>query len=230
MICISNLCAWAPGVVTPDEWKAWEKGERDILLTKDAPKLEYTDMLFRRRLSQVSKMTVQVVHDVLEQDANAKNYKQVFISFRGELQREFQVSKMLVEEHAILPANFSLSVFNTPIALATIALDLHAGYTAIYPAKENFNSAFQGAASSILCANEKSPDQKIILVYADELIPEEYNSVEKRACTPFAFACILSKAGTLENTSRKVFTIEDVSKVPNTAIDFLKMIISGGAL
>ena len=228
-LALSNLCAWAPGISSSDEWQKWARGEMQIAHTKDAPKLLYTDMLFRRRLSQISKMTVEVVHNVIEKFPEAHDLKQVFISCRGELAREFQISKMLVEDHAILPAPFSLSVFNTPIALTTIALKLHAGSTAIYPSKENFCAAFQGAAAPILSGTEK----KIILVYADELVPEEYNEIEPTMHEVLAFAAVLSNAdnanksiietSTTENS--KNYIIDDCTTVPKSAAEFLKLII-----
>ena len=48
-----------------------------------APKLEFTDPLFKRRFSQITKMTVQVVHDLLENRKDLKDSKLFFTSFRG---------------------------------------------------------------------------------------------------------------------------------------------------
>ena len=61
----------------------------------EAPKLEFVDPLFRRRLSQITKMTIHVLHDLLEEIPEATDYKQVFISFRGEIKREFTINKGL---------------------------------------------------------------------------------------------------------------------------------------
>ncbi|MBP3710787.1 MAG: beta-ketoacyl synthase chain length factor [Treponema sp.] len=246
-VTVSHIAAWAPGITSADDWKKWATGELHIACTKDAPKLEYTDMLFRRRLSQISKMTVQVVHDVLERAPHAKTLKQVFISCRGELAREFSVSKTLVEEHAILPANFSLSVFNTPIALATIALGLRGGYSVIYPSKGDFCAAFQGACAPLFAGSEN----KILLVYADEFAPEEYSAFGTASYEPLAFAAILSREGneagstsacmcastnahstdtSATSTNDATITLHDISvelaDVPHDAASFLKLIIN----
>ena len=233
-VAVSHLAAWAPGIGSYNDWEKWATGALHIERTNASPKLEYTDMLFRRRLSQISKMTVQVVHDVLEKAPHAQALKQVFISLRGELVREFAVSKMLVTEHALLPAHFSLSVFNTPIALATIALGLRAGYTAIYPAQGNFCAAFHGACAPLFSGSER----ELMLVYADELAPAEYGALGAAAYEPLAFAAILSNGtscGTAcgtsccdaENLRERCICIES-EHVPDSAAAFLKLLITKG--
>ena len=152
-----------------------------------APKLEFVDPLFRRRLSQITKMTIQVLHDLLEDVPEATHYKQVFISFRGEIKREFTINQGIIEDSEILPAAFSLSVFNTPIAAASIALKLKAGYSVIYPSKSNFLDALKAASAPLLCG----VDEKIILVYADEHIPDEYGVAQEDDNKAMALACIL---------------------------------------
>ena len=184
-VFISKPVMWAPGLEDdPEKWEKWLKGKDSIERSSSAPKLEYTDPLFRRRLSQISKMTVHVVHALLEKYFFDKDTKIVFVSFRGEIAREFSINKGIINEKMILPAGFSLSVFNTPIALATIAFGLTGGYSAVYPSKGDLPSALKTAVSPVLCGEEK----KIVFVYADELVPECY-CVES---TPLAFAAVVS--------------------------------------
>lgn len=168
---ISNIHTWKPSPENP----------------KEKPKLEFADPLFKRRLSQITRMTIQVVHDLLEEVPEAAEYKQVFISFRGEIEREFTINRGIIQDSEILPAGFSLSVFNTPVAAATLCLGLKAGYSVIYPSKEKFRDGFMGAASAVLSGAE----EKIILVYSDEYIPDEYAGLQEKN-KPFAFAAVLS--------------------------------------
>ncbi|GHV28191.1 hypothetical protein AGMMS4952_11280 [Spirochaetia bacterium] len=142
--------------------------------------------LFRRRLSQLSRMTIQVIHDLLPIKEDTKI---VFVSFRGEITQQFKINRMLIEDGDVSPAAFSLSVFNTPPALATIALDLRAGYSAIYPAEDRFDSGFLAAVAPILCGDA----EETVLVYADELVPEEYGSLRPLCNKPIAFAVLLSR-------------------------------------
>lgn len=154
------------------------------------PKLEFTSPLFRRRLSQLTKMTVQVIHDLIE-EYSLSDVKQIFISNRGELKREFSINEELIKDSEIRPASFSLSVFNTAIAQTTLALKLKAGYSVIFPSQNNFYDALQASFAPILCGDEKS----LLVCYADECIPDEYTSLteEKNQAMAFAFYISLEK-------------------------------------
>ncbi len=154
-----------------------------------SPKLAYVEPLFKRRLSQLSRMTIEVIRQVKD---TAPDAKIVFASSRGEIGRQVKINRGLVDEFAILPAQFSLSVFNTPPAVATIALGMKNGYTAVYPGEGRLYDAFVCAVASILAGDEN----QVIFVYGDELISEEYAPIltaREKAALPFAFAVVISK-------------------------------------
>ena len=169
---IRDLCVWQPPV---DDLSA-------------SPKLEWTEAIFRRRLSQLTKMTVQVARDVFEKSVADKKTKIVFLSFRGELEREFKVNKTLIQEESILPAAFSLSVFNAAIAQATIALGLKGGYSCVFPSGADFASGFLAAAAPVLAGTEEN----IVFIYADENVPDYYKEFLKGPNEPLALAALLS--------------------------------------
>jgi hypothetical protein len=139
-------------------------------------------------------MTIQVLHDLIPIPEGAKI---LFSSFRGEIAQQLKINKMLVEDEALMPAAFSLSVFNTPSALASMALKLSAGYSAVYTAEGRWDGALLAAAAQAACGAGKT-----VLVYADEAIPPEYQAVARTAhgaaasgtAEPraFAFAALLS--------------------------------------
>jgi hypothetical protein len=227
---VSRFASWAPGLSGPDEWQEWARGNRNISQTRDSPGLEFTDLLFRRRLSQISRMTIQVIHDLMPAGASSfgETTKTVFLSFRGEITQQFKINKMLIEEHSLMPAAFSHSVFNTPPALAAIALDLRAGYTAVYPGNaaatadadaDRFTTGFLAAAAPLLVGRAV----EILLVYADELCPPEYGSLCPLVNEPFAFGALLS----LKNEEGAV-PIESPYKMGSPR-DFLKYLYLYGA-
>lgn len=212
---VTNAKFYAPGISSADEWKLWRDGKMQIAQEKSAPKLEFADPLFRRRFSQITKMTVQVIHDVVACDEKFREKKIVFASFRGEICRQLSVNRMIAEEKSILPAAFSLSVFNTPVAAATIALEMKGGYSVVYPSKGNFASAFLCGASSVLCGE----DDEIIFCYADEKIPDEYESFAGKNFLPLAFACVIGKN---PSADAKEFSAENLPQSPQ---EFLKALI-----
>ncbi len=220
-VYLSGLSMWAPGLTTADDWRRWADGKQRILLERSAPDIAFTAPLFRRRLSQISRMTIQTVHAVIEKEPEAPSFKQVFISLRGEIERQFTINKSLAEDSEIMPAAFSLSVFNTPIALAAIALKLKAGYTAVYPAGGDFSAAFKAAASPVLCGAE----ERLLLAYADEAVPEPYAALPDAKQTngeenaPLAFAAVLDCRS--QNHSLPI----SIDAVPTAPAQFLQMLL-----
>jgi len=185
---VTRLSAWAPGIGSSGEWDEWALDMRNISSCAKGPDISFTDPLFHRRLSQISKMTIQVIHDLLPLEENTKLF---FLSFRGELSRQYQINKMLIKEDTIMPAAFSLSVFNAPVALASIALGLKGGYSALYPGSNSFAAGLAAAAAAVLFSGTA---EELAFVYADEQPPPEYRCFFRECPPPLAFGLILSRA------------------------------------
>lgn len=214
---LSSVSAWAPGLGDDEKlWKEWADENIQIEQIKESPKLEYTDAMFRRRLSQITKMTVHVVHKLLETSRINKETKIVYLSFRGEIEREFTINKSLIEDGVILPAAFSLSVFNTPISSATLAFGMKGGYSVIFPSKSNFADGFKTAVAPVLAGTEK----EIIFVYSDELVPEAYGDIRPSENIPLAFACVVSS-----EKKDNCIAFEDFSNLTESPSDFLRYLL-----
>lgn len=154
-----------------------------------SPPLDYVSPLLKRRLSQLTRMTIEVVHQVL---SAAPESPLVFVSSGGESARQLQVDRMLIEDGDILPAPFSLSVFNASPAMATIALGMKGGYTALFPAENLFQEGFAYGAAPIMAGETESA----ILVFADQQLPAEYKAIAEPEdnIPPYAAAFVLSSA------------------------------------
>ncbi|MCL2804567.1 MAG: beta-ketoacyl synthase chain length factor [Treponema sp.] len=215
-IYISRFSAWAPGIENANEWKEWAQGKREILSVTDSPQIMFADSKFRRRLSQISKMTVQVVHDLLPVNDDTK---MIFLSFRGELSRQYKVNKMIIEDRSILPAAFSLSVFNAPAALASMAFGLKGGYSAIFP--DTFASGISLAEAAFLCDDA----EQLLFVYADENVPQEYADITEEhpwLFQPLAFGFLLTGKAEPQDSS---ILLSSLKKEAESPADFLKHLI-----
>jgi len=210
-IYISRFSAWAPGIENAEAWEEWAQGRREMICSSESPKIEFTNPMFRRRLSQISKMTIQVVHDLLPVKEETK---MIFLSFRGELSRQFVINKMQIENGSFSPSDFSLSVFNAPAASASMALGLKGGYTALYPIN---NSIKAGLIAADAMLNTGSADE-LIFIYADEEIPEEYSCLVHEPLPPFAFSLLLSRKPC---SGSAVYSMDKEEICPK---DFLRML------
>ena len=214
MIYIKRLCAWAPGITDGGQWKEWAQGKREISAAGKGPDITFTEPMFRRRLSRISKMTIQAAHDLLPVSDDTKFF---FFSFRGEIARQFQINKMLTEENALSPAAFSLSVFNAPMALAAIALGLKGGYSCIYPKENSFTVSISVAKAALFGGNA----DEIAFIYADEETPAEYEKLTDYASCALSFGLLLSK-----NKENNVpLPAPDENETP---LSYLKKLLAGG--
>ena len=133
-------------------------------------------------------MTIAVGHEAL---AGQPPMKLAFASTYGEISQQYKITGKLIDENEVSPANFSLSVFNTPIAALSIVEKNTEGYVASYPGKECFRMGFIESAAALLSGSEKNR----LLIVADELLPEPYAALEGLSMPPYALALVLSSGG-----------------------------------
>jgi hypothetical protein len=182
---ITRVSAWAPGIENSGDWDEWAHGRRNMASGGKGPAIAFTDSLFRRRLSQIAKMTIQVVHDLMPA---GEDTKMLFVSFMGELSKQYQLNKMLIEEKTLMPAAFSLSVFNAPVALASIAFGLKGGYSALYPGNNSFAACLTSAQAFF-----SDKQEELIFIYADEEAPPEYRRYLAECPPCLAFGLLLTR-------------------------------------
>jgi hypothetical protein len=222
-----RVSAWAPGLDGIHAWKDWAEGKREIAESGESPSMNFAEFqrhgidpgefkLFTRRLSQLSKMTIRVICEVLPLGEDTRI---VFLSFRGEISRQFKINQMVIEEQSIMPAAFSMAVFNTPPAAASIALKLRAGYIALYPGNGRFGQGLLAAAAPVLSGMAED----VLLVCADELAPPEYGGLRPQA-RPMAFAVVLSRRN--DSASQPLNMGGSPAGSPE---DFLRFLIQSGA-
>jgi hypothetical protein len=182
----------------------------------ESPALPWLPPVERRRLSQLCRMTMHVIHEVQPLKPEIKT---TFISMRGEVTRQFKIYETLFDSGEVLPAAFSLSVFNSAVAQASIACDLRGGYGALYPKK--FYDAFLAAIAPLLSGDES----ETLLVYADEQYPAEYGQITGPLPAPLAFAVALS-ATERENFSTGIeFQLTEDELFLKTPQDFLQFLV-----
>jgi len=165
------------------KWCFWSPGEGST----EAPLLPFVSPMLRRRLSQLSRMVLYAVHEV------SQGWPQVKISFSseyGEITQQLKISEEILESEKISPAKFSNSVFNAPVAMATIAEKNMQGYSAICSGKNSFYYGLSECLAALRCG----ADKERIFVHGDELVPPPYQALTGGANTPFVLALFLSSA------------------------------------
>lgn len=152
------------------------------------PPLAHVDTMFKRRLSQLTRMTIHTGHHAL---AGQPPMKITFSSVYGEIRQQYKITERLLDDGEVSPAHFSLSVFNTPVAALSITEKNAEGYTACYPGPDAFAAGFADAAAGILAGIE---DHRLYIC-ADEQMPDSYLPISGQTPVPHALAVVLSRTG-----------------------------------
>lgn len=181
----------------------------------NAPKLSFVSMLLRRRLSFLSRMVVQVVHDVSE-DLPAAPV--TFASEFGEIQRQFRISSEILDAGEVSPAQFSLSVFNAPAATASIVEKNMSAYRAVFAGKRSFEDGLREAAAPLLSGRESER----IFVFADERIPETNRTIAPYPNPVCALALRLSTDPQDARTELNLSPLPETSTAAEQALYFLQ--------
>lgn len=158
-IVVQQWAAWAPGLPSTQDWQDWAQGHKQPLQTGDWPALTHLDAMFKRRLSQLTRMVLHVGHELSQGQADIRV---VFASQFGEVNQQYKISRSLIDSGEVAPAAFSLSVFNTPVALLSIAEKNHGYASALYGGADSLPTALLEALS-LLHAHPEKPDRKSVV-------------------------------------------------------------------
>jgi hypothetical protein len=166
--------------------------------------------MFKRRLSQLSRMVLHTIHEV----AGGRNdVKITFCSVYGETAQQYSISKEILEKGTVSPAKFGQSVFNIPVALSTILEKNSAGYTAVCAGEKSFEEGLRDCVSAL-----KAGDRERIFVYGDEMLPNEFQTLAGTKNKPCSLALLLSA----EQSSGSILMPQ---KLFGSAQDFLNAVL-----
>ncbi|MBN1799487.1 MAG: beta-ketoacyl synthase chain length factor [Spirochaetales bacterium] len=204
---LSRWTAWAPGLETVQAVQSWGRGETEIRKTSETPALEFLPSLFRRRLSQLSKMVLHIGHTLIPAE---KQTPCVFASHYGEINKQYKISKQLIDTQEVSPAVFSLSVFNAPAFLLSIAEGNNETSSAVYSGDQCLVVAFLEMIGFL----QSNTGKDCMVIFADENIPPAYHSLFSSIPEPYALGVLFSSTSL---PGSRACTIEINSSANNTS-------------
>lgn len=178
--------AWAAGIETHGQWRDWATGRLVIGDADDVPPLAFVPALQRRRFSRLSRLQLQVAYDCA---AGRHDLRTIFCSRHGELHRTHGLLAELARGEPLSPMAFSLSVHNTGSGLYSIASGNMAPSTAIAAGRDTLPAALLEAAGQLLRTDE------VMVVFADEPLPDDYASFADEHTAAFGLALRLARTG-----------------------------------
>ncbi len=220
-VTLEKWAAWAPGIDTPELWQQWSRGESDFD-DQAKPDVSFLPAMFRRRLSFLSRMALLVANQCVDEEQSIRT---VFCSRHGELHRTAVLLQELARSEMISPTAFSMAVHNTASGLFSIANNDRSVTTALAGGVDGFESAFMECAT-ILASGECD---KVLLVVADQPLPEVLESFSDEWPATYAAAFVLSNSQAKNNTliSLAISPADQGEKATYPhALEFIRFILS----
>ncbi|MDH5720270.1 MAG: beta-ketoacyl synthase chain length factor [Spirochaetia bacterium] len=211
VISIEKWYAWAPGLETPSDWRNWAE-EKMKISDSGAPNLDFLPAMQRRRLSLLSKMAFAAAYHCL--DAGSRKVRTVFASRHGEIQRTGNILHDILNKEGVSPTAFSLSVHSATAGLFSIFQENKEPSVTVSARKDTFGSAIVEAAGLL----SRDPEEPVLIIAADELLPEELSEFADEVEAPHAVAFLISPGKDFKNTRNIEVNFEFYEKKSNNNI------------
>lgn len=168
---ITSWAAWSPGLTNRDDWERWALNPT-ALGRSGAPEVAFLPAMQRRRCDALSRMCFQVIHEVCPPE-DLGDLTSVFASRHGSFGNMTGLLVALADSRALSPNSFSHSVHNTQAGLFSIWAQNRAASTCVAGGAETFGAGLLEAFGALAT----QPERAVLLVVADEAVPEPFDSL-----------------------------------------------------
>jgi hypothetical protein len=176
---ITQWAAWAPNLVTQDDWRAWAQQPQSTL-GDNMPDVSALPAMQRRRMNRMARMCYTVVQAI----EGSADVPQIYCSRHGDLSRSTQLLHALAENEPLSSTSFGLSVHNAAGAATSILQGNRQAITSIAAGKDGVRHAFYEVLSHL------AEHPSVVLVVYDEVVPDFYQIAD----TPvFAYALLIER-------------------------------------
>jgi len=183
---ITAYAAWAPGIETEADWRAWANGDLAIA-AKGEPAVKAMPAMLRRRASVPGRMALEVAYRCL---GERTHIPAIFCSRHGECGRAADLLTDLASNNPLSPTVFSLSVHNATGGLFAIARHDRANSLALAAGAGTIEHAVIEACG-LLADNTPA----VLLVAYDNWLPSLFTSFQSCNEQPYAWAWLLQPPG-----------------------------------
>lgn len=182
---IAAHAAWAPGIETPDAWRAWAK-QPFAITGETEPAVRQMPAMLRRRAGALGKMALEVAYQCLD---GRENIPAVFCSRHGEVARAYELLSDLANDVALSPTAFGLAVHNASAGLFSIARTDQANHLALAAGASTVEHAVIEACGLLA---EGAP--MVLLVAYDNCLPQVFEKFQDYKEQAHAWAWLMVPA------------------------------------
>lgn len=216
---ISRWRAWAPGVQSAADWRAWLTGKP--IDDNAPPDVSQLPALLRRRLDRLGRMALHTAWPCLE---GLDAVELVFASRDGSLPRTLELLAALVHDELLSPTLFSVSVHNGTAGLYSMARGDRSPTTAVAAGPDSLVMGLLEAASLIATGSPR-----VLMCYADQALPPPYDTAPGRNGNnrPFSISLLLEPAAREGECFRMTPASRTAAEAPAAAL--LRFLLEHGS-
>lgn len=184
-----KLCHWhalSPHLSDESAWISWDGCLKKTEANPSSPEIKLIPMLQARRMSNACKLACEVALNLLKK-TNDKIDAAVFVSQHSELARSTKIIESIIQNQAVSPTDFSMSVHNTAAGLASILSKNEIEISSVCAGTDSFQQGLF-EVQSFFAQGAK----KVMLLDFDDKVPEIYNTGDLFNFPPYACGFIIS--------------------------------------
>ncbi|PRC95161.1 beta-ketoacyl synthase chain length factor [Solimicrobium silvestre] len=207
---VAAHAAWAPNLVTNQEWNDWAEAPFVIQAGAEPSVLKMPSML-RRRAGFLGKMALEVAYQCLDgRTSDQHTIPTVFCSRHGDVSRAMELLANVVQNEPLSPTSFGLAVHNASAGLFSIARSDQANHIALAAGQCTIEHGVIEACSLLA---DGAPS--VLLVVFDNCLPSLLSQFEDCEEQPHAWAWLMVPAVSAVSAERNVIQLSWKAVEPN---------------
>jgi hypothetical protein len=188
-VSVADWFAWAPGVETQDEWKAWAASPVPFA-AEGVPDAKEVPPMLRRRCTPLSRAMLTAAFRCMQRVA-AADVRTVFASRYGSINESVPLLKNIAYDERMSPSRFTHTVHNAQSGLFSIAAGNRHASSALSARAESFACGFLEACTHL----HREPSRPVLLVTGDVPLVEDFHTLIDDPQAIYAVALLLSFEG-----------------------------------
>ncbi|UXY16011.1 beta-ketoacyl synthase chain length factor [Chitiniphilus purpureus] len=214
---LAGWSAWSPARRDAAAWLDWAAGADMPAEDDAAPALAAMPPLLRRRAHRVGRMALETLYQC---NPDPEHTPIVYCSRHGESTRQVQLLQTLHQDTAVSAQQFSMAVHHAIAGLFTIARGSRVPVSALAAGR---STIWGGLVEALMQMAEGAA--AVMLVQADEPLPEVYGAFADEAEQPYAYALVLRPG----NRWQLRWSAADGEDIEPAACGVLRALLTGEA-
>lgn len=223
---LRSWAAWAPGLLTKDDWCAWLPTGGPLEEKQAKPKCKGAPAMLRRRFSMASRMALEAALELLEETGVAADQAHlIYASANGEIATLKALLHTLAHSEPLSPTAFANSVHHTPTGHFGIVTKNKGISRTVSAYRDSFAATVLETAMLL----KQQPELPVLVLLADEALPEPFDEMLEAPPFPYGVALLWQVEAYASGTTLDVSWGEQATGEPmhiEPVFEFLRHVLA----